>query len=146
MENNPMFDFKAFQTFFAWNNSLIIIFLALFYGGLLVVTNIKSRMLITTKVSKAQKLMTIQAVCICGEMCAAPLLHIFMLFWKFPVIIEILAHFSWICLHGDTPVIYFILNKTLRNSVTQMVSSTLKFPKNYIKNYFAKKFASSVVP
>uniref|UniRef100_A0A914YD89 G protein-coupled receptor n=1 Tax=Panagrolaimus superbus TaxID=310955 RepID=A0A914YD89_9BILA len=73
-------------------------------------------------VSKVQKQMTIQAICVCGEMLFAPLLHIFMLFWEFPVIVEIIAHFGWICLHGDTPIIYFLLNISLRKAVKDMLT------------------------
>uniref|UniRef100_A0AC35GRL3 Uncharacterized protein n=1 Tax=Panagrolaimus sp. PS1159 TaxID=55785 RepID=A0AC35GRL3_9BILA len=55
MENNPLFNFQAFQTFFAWNNSLIIAFLTFFYGGLLVITKMRTNMYETSTISKAQK-------------------------------------------------------------------------------------------
>uniref|UniRef100_A0A914P633 Uncharacterized protein n=1 Tax=Panagrolaimus davidi TaxID=227884 RepID=A0A914P633_9BILA len=99
----------------------------------------------TSTVSDAQKLMTIQAIFVCGEMFAAPLLHIFMLFWEFPIFVEIFAHFSWICLHGDTPLIYFIYNKSLRQAVIEMVVSILKFPFIFIKNSLISKYINNHV-
>uniref|UniRef100_A0AC35FHW4 Uncharacterized protein n=1 Tax=Panagrolaimus sp. PS1159 TaxID=55785 RepID=A0AC35FHW4_9BILA len=78
--------------------------------------------------------MTIQALFICGEMFVAPVLHTLMLFWEFPAAVEIIAHISWICLHGDTPIIYFILNKSLRKAVIKKCSPIFKFPNSLIKS------------
>ena len=46
--------------------------------------------------------MTYQALCICGEMFAAPLIHMLLLFYPFPNFFEIFAHFGWICIHGQS--------------------------------------------
>uniref|UniRef100_A0A914Z875 Uncharacterized protein n=1 Tax=Panagrolaimus superbus TaxID=310955 RepID=A0A914Z875_9BILA len=100
MENNPKFHFDSFKVFHTWNNGLLIFFLVFFYGGLIVVAKLKSKIYNKPKISKIQKQMTIQALCVCGEMFFAPLIHIFMNIVEFPIIIEIIAHFSWICLHG----------------------------------------------
>uniref|UniRef100_A0A914P3U1 Uncharacterized protein n=1 Tax=Panagrolaimus davidi TaxID=227884 RepID=A0A914P3U1_9BILA len=126
MENNPKFHFAEFRIFHGLNNGLLIVFLVLFYGGLIIIAKIKTKVYNKPQISKVQRQMTTQALCVCGEMFLAPCLHIFMMFVEFPVFIEIAAHFSWICLHGDTPVIYYFLNKSLRKAVKKMFSPITK--------------------
>uniref|UniRef100_A0A914CG19 Uncharacterized protein n=1 Tax=Acrobeloides nanus TaxID=290746 RepID=A0A914CG19_9BILA len=64
---------------------------------------------------------TIQAMCICIEMFIAALIYVYNQFFLLPDFIEVIAQVSWIGIHGDTPIVYLLLNASLRKSVFKML-------------------------
>lgn len=73
--------------------------------------------------------MTLQALFICVEIDLAALVYSLNKFIPFPEYVSAIAAVDWILVHGvinyvifnqflgDTPIIYFLLNKSLRRSV-----------------------------
>lgn len=76
--------------------------------------------------------MTLQAMCICIEMFVACLVYVYSQFLPLPSAIEIFAHISWIGVHGDTPIVYLLLNASLRNAVFKMIMDKGKTSMKYI--------------
>uniref|UniRef100_A0A914C6X0 Uncharacterized protein n=1 Tax=Acrobeloides nanus TaxID=290746 RepID=A0A914C6X0_9BILA len=68
-------------------------------------------------------MLTLQAMCICIEMFIAALVYVYNEFFPLPNFIEIIAQISWIGVHGDTPIVYLLLNASLRNAVFKMMKN-----------------------
>jgi hypothetical protein len=79
--------------------------------------------------------MTLQSLCICVEIFIAALVYVYMQFFPVSEVVIIVAHTCWILTHGeinelklinnvfigDTPIVYLLLNDSLRKAVFRMV-------------------------
>uniref|UniRef100_A0A914E3T7 Uncharacterized protein n=1 Tax=Acrobeloides nanus TaxID=290746 RepID=A0A914E3T7_9BILA len=65
--------------------------------------------------------MTLQSMCICIEIFIAAIVYVIMQFWALPDSLVIIAHAAWICVHGDTPIVYLILNESLRKAMFKLI-------------------------
>ena len=79
--------------------------------------------------------MTLQSLCICVEIFIAALVYVYMQFFPVSEVVIIVAHTCWILIHGeiselklinnvfigDTPIVYLLLNESLRKAVFRTV-------------------------
>ena len=70
------------------------------YFALIVLMYVKYRFYQAETVSNLQKLMTIQAVLVCFEMCVAAGICILMQHVHLPTILAVIAHVGWIMVNG----------------------------------------------
>uniref|UniRef100_A0A914C6S6 Uncharacterized protein n=1 Tax=Acrobeloides nanus TaxID=290746 RepID=A0A914C6S6_9BILA len=82
--------------FHIFHNSLTMILMSGSYFALIVFMYVKYRFYQAETVSNLQKLMTIQAVLVCFEMCVAAGICILMQHVRLPTILAVIAHVGWI--------------------------------------------------
>uniref|UniRef100_A0A914CHF5 Uncharacterized protein n=1 Tax=Acrobeloides nanus TaxID=290746 RepID=A0A914CHF5_9BILA len=81
--------------------------------------------------------MTLQSLCICVEIFIAAVVYVYMQFFPVSEFVIIVAHICWILIHGDTPIVYLLLNVSLRTEVFKMVRKFLTNAKD-TTNKFAR--------
>uniref|UniRef100_A0A914DI83 Uncharacterized protein n=1 Tax=Acrobeloides nanus TaxID=290746 RepID=A0A914DI83_9BILA len=82
------------------------------YGILCVVLYLKPKNLPT--ITKLQKVMLMQSLAICFEMFIVAIVYVGNQWISVPEIMTKIEHIALICVHGDTPIVYLLFNKTLR--------------------------------
>uniref|UniRef100_A0A914CMF5 Uncharacterized protein n=1 Tax=Acrobeloides nanus TaxID=290746 RepID=A0A914CMF5_9BILA len=78
-------------------------------------------------IAKFQIIVTLQAVLICIEISFAASIYIIIQYFSIPYFVMISTHVMWMLVHGDTPIVYLALNKSLRNAVLDMFNLRRRF-------------------
>uniref|UniRef100_A0A914DID2 Uncharacterized protein n=1 Tax=Acrobeloides nanus TaxID=290746 RepID=A0A914DID2_9BILA len=119
---SPGFESDRFlSTFHTVHNMIVITCIGGVYMTLVITLTIRYKVYNNQAISKFQLLLTAQSLCICVEMVVAAVIYVYMQYFPISDAFVIIAHVCWICVHGDTPIVYFALNESLRKGVFRLV-------------------------
>ncbi|KAI1728126.1 serpentine type 7TM GPCR chemoreceptor srt domain-containing protein [Ditylenchus destructor] len=139
----------------AYNNILHIIWdmsvavsIPVLYIGFIIIFNIKTHAFgVGKSVSHRQKMMLLQVFIISLFNFIACSVYVYMMYVIPSEWVLIFAQFCWLHIHGFPPVIYLVLNKTIRDDARRMAFYWLgKYPRlQAIKNMFTTTNSNRVV-
>uniref|UniRef100_A0A914E8M8 Uncharacterized protein n=1 Tax=Acrobeloides nanus TaxID=290746 RepID=A0A914E8M8_9BILA len=105
------------------NSFLVVFIMGPLYVILCIVLYLKKSSLLSA--SKIQKIMFLQSFAICFEMFFVAIVYVANSWVELPEFLTKYEHMVLIFVHGDTPIVYLMLNGTLRRQVYENVKEYL---------------------
>uniref|UniRef100_A0A914DZ53 Serpentine receptor class gamma n=1 Tax=Acrobeloides nanus TaxID=290746 RepID=A0A914DZ53_9BILA len=125
LQKTPQFEqYIADALFFCTIHSIFVIgAIFVIYTTLCIVLTIRVVIFKNQALTKLQRLMFFQSLSICVEMFMVGVVYVYSEYVTVPMFMFIIDHISLLCVHGDTPIVYLLLNKSLRCAVFNLVTT-----------------------
>uniref|UniRef100_A0A914CM33 Uncharacterized protein n=1 Tax=Acrobeloides nanus TaxID=290746 RepID=A0A914CM33_9BILA len=90
--------------------------------------------------------MLLQSWAICWEVFFVATVYCYNEFFPVPEILTKIEHTTWIFVHGDTPFVYLLLNKSLRSKFFQMLKNYTKSTGNTVAYFAPSVYPNQIAP